>query len=138
MEAFVQLWFSTLDAKNGYHQILINVALRDYPCFITPWGRYRFKRATMGMTSSGDKFNFEVDVAMGGIQNTAKVVDDIMCSTVSFEQHLVLEILQAARKHGITVSPSKFYFGEPDVKFIGYIVGRDGIKAEPAKLKAIT
>ena len=60
------------------------------------------------------------------------------CAAVSFEQHLVLKILEASRKHGITVSPSKFYFGEPEVKFIGYIVGRNGIKADPAKLKAIT
>ena len=91
----------------------------------------------MGMTSSGDKFNFEVDVAMSGIQNTAKVADDIMCGTVTFEQHLerVLEILQAARKHGITMSPTKFYFGEPEVKFVGYLVGREGIRADPAKLK---
>ena len=64
---------------------------------------------------------------MAGIQNTAKVVNDIMCSTVSFEQQLVIKILQATRKHGITVTPSKFYFGEPEVKFVSYIVGRDGI-----------
>ena len=50
----------------------------------------------------------------------------------------VIEILQDARKLGITVSPTKFYFGEPEVKFVGYLIGREGIRADPAKLKAIT
>ena len=33
-------WFSTLDAKNGYFQILLDEASRDLTTFMTPWGRY--------------------------------------------------------------------------------------------------
>ena len=48
-------WFSLLDATNGYHQIMLDELSRDYTCFMTPWGRFRFKRAPQGCKLSGDK-----------------------------------------------------------------------------------
>ncbi|XP_068239977.1 uncharacterized protein [Palaemon carinicauda] len=52
-------WFTTLDAKMGYFQIKIAEEDQDLTCFITPWGRYKFKRAVMGLVSSGDDINHE-------------------------------------------------------------------------------
>ena len=61
---------------------------RDYTCFMTPWGRHHFKRTPQGFIGSGDKYNFEVDIALGGIQNILKVMDDIACCTLTFSDHV--------------------------------------------------
>lgn len=132
-------WFSVMDAKNGYHQILLDKEAQDLLCFITPWGRYKFLRGPQGFIGTGDKHNYEGDRILSGVQDTSKVVDDIITANITFYEHLerVVEVLQRCRDGGITLSPKKFKFAETEVKYVGYIVGREGIKADPAKLKAI-
>ena len=56
----------------------------------------------------------------------------------SFQNLLTtIRVLERCRKGGITLSPKKFKFAEEEIKFVGYIVGRNGIRADPEKLKAI-
>ena len=132
-------WFSVMDAKNGYHQIMLDKEAQDLLCFITPWGRYKFLRGPQGFIGTGDKHNYEGDRILSGVQDTSKVVDDIITANITFPEHMerVIEVLQRCREGGITLSPNKFKFAETEVKYVGYIVGREGIKADPAKLKAI-
>ena len=77
-------WFTVMDAKNGYHQILLHEEARDFLCFITPWGRYRFLRSPHGFIGTGDKYNYEGDRILSGVQDTAKVVDDIITASIPF------------------------------------------------------
>ena len=132
-------WFTLMDAKNGYHQILLDEEAQDLTCFITPWGRYKFLRGPQGCTETGYKYLYESDQAVAGIPGTTKVVDDIATATLTFWQNLLttIEVLERCRKGGITLSPNKFKFAEKEVQYVGYILGRDGIKADPAKLRAI-
>ena len=132
-------WYTVCDAKSGYHQIPLDEEAQDLTCFITPWGRYKFLRGPQGFVGTGDKYNYETDRAIAGVQDTTKVVDDIMTANITFQDHIerVIEVLERCRKAGITLSPNKFKFAEHEVKYVGYIVGRNGIKVDPAKLKAI-
>ena len=71
-------WFTTFDAQMGYFQIKIAEEDQDLTCFMTPWGRYKFTRAAMGLVSSGDEYNRRGDKALGDIPQTIKIVDDIL------------------------------------------------------------
>ena len=132
-------WFTALDAKNGYHQILLDKEAQDLTCFITPWGRYKFLRGPQGFVGTGHKYNYESDRWVASVPETAKVVDDIAAANITFRQNLLttIRVLERCRKGGITLSPKKFKFAEEEIKFVGYIVGRNGIRADPEKLKAI-
>ena len=132
-------FFSVMDAKNGYHQIMLHEDSRDLTCFMTPWGRYRFKRAPQGFSATGDKYNYEGDIAISGIDDVNKVVDDILTSNPEIKEHImrIIQVLERCRKHKITLSPNKFVFAQPEVKYVGYIIGREGIKVDPEKVKAI-
>ena len=79
-------WFSVMDAKNGYHQILLDKESQDYTCFMAPWGRFKFLRAPMGFISTGDKYNCEGDRAIAGVLDTTKIVDDILTVPGPFEE----------------------------------------------------
>ncbi|KAG7157146.1 putative Transposon Tf2-6 polyprotein-like 4 [Homarus americanus] len=48
---------TTMESKMGYFQVKIEDEDQDFTCFITPWGRFKFKRAVMGIVSSGDEYN---------------------------------------------------------------------------------
>ena len=67
------------------------------------------------------------------------MVNDILTSNPGIKEHLecTIQILERCRKHKITLSPNKFVFAQPEVTYVGYIVGHEGIKVDPGKEKAI-
>ena len=66
----------------------------------------------------------ECDIAMSGLRDLAKVVDDILCGNPTFEEHLkrVVEVLIRSQEHGITMSPEKFIFGQPEVSSLATLL----------------
>ena len=52
-------------------------------------------------------------------------------------KHLALA-LAVLKDHQFYAKLSKCEFCLPEVKFLGHLVGRDGIKADPAKIAVIT
>ena len=70
-------FFSILDATKGYWQVPLEKEGQDFTTFITPFGRFKFLRAPMGLASSQDKYCARGDEALQGIVQVEKVVDDI-------------------------------------------------------------
>ena len=132
-------FFTKLDAKSGYFQIPIAEEDQDLTCFITPWGRFRFKRAVMGLCTSGDEYGRRGDTALAGVPRTSKVVDDILAFDDDYSSHLqhVIQILQRCDSHGITLNPAKVTFAAGTLDFCGYVIRPDGYTADQRKLRAI-
>ena len=132
-------YFTHLDCLNGYFQIPLAEESQHLTTFITPYGRYKMLRAPMGFISSGDEFCKRGDIALSGIGNCGKVVDDTLAWDHSYSEHIqrVHSILCRFREHNITISATKFLFAQPTADFCGYIVDESGIKADPKKVKAI-
>ena len=132
-------WYTCLDATDGYFQVPLDEASQLLTVFITPWGRYKFLRAPMGLISSGDEFNRRVDAAYSGKPNLAKVVDDFLRYDRTFPDHVrgVCSTLQTAREARITLSLEKFLFAQKRVEWAGYVIQKGCVAVDPAKLRAI-
>ena len=78
-------YFTTLDAKNGYWQVPLEKESQLLTTFITPYGRYKFLRAPMGLASSQDDYCSRGDTAIQGIERVEKVVDDILIHNSSLK-----------------------------------------------------
>jgi len=132
-------YFSTLDATTGYWQLPLAPECQELTTFITPWGRFRFLRSPMGLVSTGDEYCRRGDIALSGIENLEKVVDDMLAYDAGFPEHVarVWTVLSRCRAQGITLNPTKFRFAEDEVKFVGFIVSRQGTRADPRKIAAI-
>ena len=132
-------YYTKLDSKSGYHQIPICEEDQDKTCFITPWGRFCYKRAVMGLVSSGDEYNRRGEAALGGIPQTCKVVDDVLAYDTSYSVHLqhVWDILRRCNDHGMTLNPEKCSFAEDKVEFCGFKVNRTGYTADDKKVRVI-
>jgi hypothetical protein len=68
-------FFTSFDAANGYYQIPLLPSSQHLTTFMTPWGRYKFLRASMGLCCSGDEYNRRADVAFAALSNTVRVVN---------------------------------------------------------------
>ena len=132
-------WFTTMDAMMGYFQIPIAEEDQDLTCFITPWGRYKFKRAPMGLVSSGDEYNRRGDQVLGDVLQMVKIVDDVLAYDFTYRQHLshITSILERCDKFGITLNPKKFTFAENSVEFCGYSISQEGYTTDRRKVIAI-
>jgi len=66
-------------------------------------------------------------------------MDDILIYAKTEEEHdrLVKEVLDRLQQNGLAVLPEKCVWKAEEVKFLGYVIGRDGIKMSTAKVEAI-
>jgi hypothetical protein len=66
-------------------------------------------------------------------------IDDVVIFSRLKEDHLkhVNEVLATLRRSGITLSPSKCYFGYSSIELLGHHVSRLGITTSAEKIKAM-
>ena len=130
---------STLDATKGYWQVPLEKESQDFSTFITPFGRFKFLGAQMGLASSQDEYCARGDEALQGIEQVEKVIDDILIQGETAQEHLntVVAVLNRCGEHGITLNPKKVQFLENVDRYVGYIVSSDGVKADPTKIEAL-
>ena len=61
--------------------------------------------------------------------------DDILVYSATWELHL--QHLRVAKAHCLFVKKSKCAFGEDKVEYLGHIVSKEGVAADPTKLNSI-
>ncbi|XP_037800629.1 uncharacterized protein LOC119595591 [Penaeus monodon] len=106
--------------------------------FITPYGCFCFCRGPMGFAATGDEYCHRGDIALDGVQQYVKVVDDVLLWDENYASHLQhVQVLLRCCAHGITMNADKFVFTAPKVSFCGYILSGNGIAAEEEKDRAI-
>ena len=80
----------------------------------------------------------ETDEALAGIPALHKLADDLIVYSETKTQLMecVYLVMERCRKHGITLLVSRAQVGK-EVKFAGFMVGCNGIKADTAKIQAL-
>jgi hypothetical protein len=76
----------TLDAVSGYFQVALDDAAAMLTCFLTPWGKKRYKRGPQGCCSTEDWWNRYSNGLISEFQAwSAKIVDDIIIWATDLE-----------------------------------------------------
>src|SRR6266540_5672267 len=66
-------------------------------------------------------------------------LDDIIIFSQTIEEHLqhMRKVLEALRQAGLKLKLEKYEFTKKQLKYLGFIVGKFGIKPDPEKVRAI-
>jgi hypothetical protein len=132
---------SFLDAFQGYHQIPINPADQEKTSFITPRGTYCYKVMPFGLKNAGATYQRMVTRMFGHmIGRTVEVyIDDMLIKSVREEDHLadLQQVFDILRKDNLCLNASKCTFGVASSKFLGHVVSRRGIEANPDQIVAL-
>ena len=77
---------------------------------------------------------------LSGFDGVLCVMDDVLVYGRDTKEHnkRLTEALRRIQAAGVTVNPSKCEFGKTELKFLGHLVGRDGVGTDPKKTSAIT
>lgn len=132
-------YFSKIDANSGFHQIALSPQSAHLTTFITPFGRFCYKRLPFGISSGPEIFQREVSKVLDGLHGVVCQMDDIVVFGSSREEHdhRLEAVLVKLSKAGITLNKNKCEFARREVKFLGQIVGAQGVEMDTSKLEAI-
>ncbi|GFS06114.1 Pol polyprotein [Elysia marginata] len=106
--------------------------------FITPFGRFCYKRLPFEISSGPELFHREMSQLVGDIPGVICDTDAILITGETKKEHdsRVREVLQRLKKAGATLN-SKCSFPQEKVKFLGQIISAEGIQIDPEKVEAI-
>ena len=132
-------WKTVTDAWNGFHGMVLREEDRPLATFITPHGRWRYKRAPQGFVSSGDGYNRRFDAVLADFPRKERCIDDICHFDANLEEHWwrTIDLLIILGKSGIILNPHKFQFAKRSVEFAGFRVSESAIEPLPKYLDAI-
>ena len=134
--------FSTLDCDQAYYQVPMNEADREKTAFVTPDGLYQWKVMAFGLCNAPATYSRLVDRVLGPLKWTTALayLDDIVVFTPDFPSHLqslrlVFDALRAAK---MKLKPSKCEFAQPQIKYLGHIVSKEGVHVNPDTVRAVS
>lgn len=132
-------YFSVIDMSSGFWQIKLDNKSSDLCTFNTPFGRFKFMRMPFGIKSAPEVFQRIMVKIFGCIEGVQVVFDDLIIAAESEEEHdqILMKVLETARKNNIKFNKEKLQLRVNSVKFLGNIISKEGLKADPEKVKAI-
>jgi hypothetical protein len=130
-------FFSALDLAGGYYQI--RIAEEDVPktAFCTPFGHYEWRVLPMGLSNAPSTFvqamNSVFEKYIGDF--VLVYLDDILIMSRTPEDHLehLRVVFSTLREHNFQVKLSKCKFFKEQIKYLGHILSKEGVRPNPAK-----
>jgi len=134
-------WFTKLDLKNGFNLIRIREGDEWKTAFRTRYGLYQFQVMPSGLTNAPSTFQDMMNHVLSDILDVGVLayMDDILIYAKTEEEHdrLVKEVLTRLQQNGLAVAPEKCVWKTEEVEFLGYTIGRKGIKMSTTKVEAV-
>jgi hypothetical protein len=126
---------SMIDGFSGYNQIFVHEDDREKTAFTTPWGTFMYNKIPLGLMNVGETFHREMDITFIGerVKFVVIYLDNMTVFSNSKEEHLVhlRQTFEKCRKFGLSLNPKKTHFSMKEVKLLGHIISKDGIKVDP-------
>ena len=131
--------FSKLDANSGFWQIPLAPESRLLTTFITLYGRFCFNKLPFGISSAPELFQKRMNVLLEGLDGVVCLIDDVLIHGKDQEEHdaRLRRVLERLDNANVTLNLEKCEFSKDSVKFLGYVVDRHGVRADPEKTSAI-
>ena len=133
-------YFTSLDLKSGYWQVLMNESDKEKTAFACHRGLFEFNVMPFGLSNAPAVFQELMSVVLQGLGDFAiAYLDDILDFSPTLEDHLqhLDTIFDRLRKHDLKLKLKKCNFLESETNYLGFIIGKDGIKPDPKKVEAI-
>lgn len=126
-------FFTVLDLKEGFWQIGLSRQASEFCTFNTPFGCYRFKRLPYGIKIGPEVFQKYTERSFEDIPNVIVFIDDILIVGDTAEEHdrTLQRVVDRARKLNVKFNIDKMQFRVKEVKYLGKIISKDGIKCDP-------
>ena len=133
--------FSKLDLCSGYHQIWIDPGNTFKTAFRTVNGHFEFLVMPFGLSNAPSTFQATMNDIFRAILRKFVLIffDDILVYSKDWTSHLqhLHYVMTLMQQHQLFAKASKCQFGVSTVAYLGHIISKDGVSADPEKIHAI-
>ena len=134
--------FTKLDVRDGYNRLRMAEGEEWKTAFRCRYGLFEYTVMPFGLCNAPGTFQHYMNDTFREFLDDFLIVylDDLLIYSDSRKEHKehVRKVLTRLREAGLLLKPSKCQFHVTEVEFLGFIVGNDGVKMDPAKVESIT
>lgn len=133
-------WFSKLDIKSMYWQVLMDQESQPKTAFVVHCGHYEFNVMPFGLVAAPMTAMRVMSEVIRGIESSTFVFyDDILVFTPTFEQHLnaLRKLFERLKQANIKLNKKKCELLYHSIAYLGHIITSEGILPDPIKIKSI-
>lgn len=133
--------FSALDMRAGFHQVPLEEESKELTAFTTKYGVYHYNTLPMGLVNSPATFQRLIDLCFRPLINKCLVayIDDLNIYSRNNDDHLqhLEQVFNCIKIANLKLNPDKCFFFKNHLKFLGYIITKEGIQTDPSKIQKI-
>nr|GEY56852.1 Ty3/gypsy retrotransposon protein [Tanacetum cinerariifolium] len=133
--------FSKIDLKSGYHHIRVHPTAIHKTAFHTIDGHYEFLVMPFGLSNAPSTFQYAVNDIFRPVLRKFILVffDDILVYSLSKEAHYehLRHVFDTLNKNQFHAKLSKCAFAQAEIQFLGHMISKNGVQADPDKVVAI-
>uniref|UniRef100_A0A914Q0L8 RNA-directed DNA polymerase n=1 Tax=Panagrolaimus davidi TaxID=227884 RepID=A0A914Q0L8_9BILA len=133
-------FYTSIDLQSGFHQLKMNEADIEKTAFAVNADVYEFLRMPFGLTGAPASFQ----KMMNQLKKEMKAVifcylDDVILISETEEEHLkdIEEMLTVFENNGLKLRIDKCSFGMEELKYLGLLVSKQGIRPDPANVEKV-
>ena len=132
-------YFTVIDALKGYHQYSLDQLRQSLTTFITPFGRFKYLRASYGTSSISVHYNRWMTKDFNGLSGFRRVVDDFVIYDSMLSDHTahVKEFVKRCADQHIALNAEKCRFFQTKTTFGEFLLSDQGYQVDPAITDAI-
>ncbi|RDX98137.1 hypothetical protein CR513_18988, partial [Mucuna pruriens] len=134
-------FLSFMDAYSGYNQIKIHPEDEEKTTFITDGGAFFYKVMPFGLKNAEATYQRLMDkIFKEAIGKDIEVyVDNMVAKSEGGENHYetLRRVFKILRRHQLRLNPEKCSFGVQAGRFLGFMLTKRGIEANPEKCRAV-
>jgi transposase InsO family protein len=134
-------YFTALDLRGAYNLIRMKEGEEWKTAFRTRYGLYEYLVMPFGLTNAPatcqELINNVLRVHLD--KTVVAYLDDILVYSKTLEEHIrhVTEVLECLRKADLRLKPEKCEWHKEEVEFLGFVVGRNGVKMSDKKIQVV-
>ena len=139
-----KIWTS-LDCKDGYHQMPLKKEHRHITCMSTPKGTYQWRVQVMGLKNAGAQFQRMMEWVLQAHDCADPYIDDIIIGSTGTSEQEIMDnherdlraVLETLAINKIYVDPKKAHLFMKEVEFCGHVLREGRRSPAPGKLRVI-
>jgi hypothetical protein len=131
-------FFTKLNLRSGYHQVLMHPDDMEMATFRTHQGLFKFLVMPFSLTNAPATFQALMNDVMRPFLRRFVLVffDDILIYSSSWSKHLrhVRLVFKQLQAHKLYLKKSKCFFGARSVAYLGHVISADGVTMDGEKV----
>ena len=133
-------YFTSLDLKSGYWQVLMHEDDKCKTAFACHRGLFEWNVMPFGLTNAPAVFQSLINRVIEGLTGFATAyLDDILIYSETKEEHMahIQQVFDRLREHSLRLKPKKCSFLKSETTYLGFVINSQGVFPEKRKVDII-